>query len=331
MSENPISQNEMDALLAEGGAPLPAVAIQALQSFAQSTAPQFSADLEAQTGAPVIVDAPAVENIALDKLLLKLPDTVISVDADFSAGITGTHSFFLGTDFAQKITDLINKEEGAALDEMALSIVAEVISKYTENEITELSKTGKTAGIANKAPEAKQAAAAELTLPQNLVLFSYKVNAGDDQYTLWEVVPPEVALAMWGEITNASNPAAGAASPQSSNGFSAENLNIPNVQGLNFPSLQGTPVMNEPGNIGLIMDVSMEMTVELGRTRKQVKEILAMGEGTIVELDKLAGEPVDILVNHKLIAKGEVVVIDENFGVRVTEILSPMERVNDLQ
>ena len=59
--------------------------------------------------------------------------------------------------------------------------------------------------------------------------------------------------------------------------------------------------------------------------------ILAMGEGTILELDKLAGEAVDILVNHKLIAKGEVVVIDENFGVRVTEILSPLERVSDLR
>jgi flagellar motor switch protein FliN/FliY len=87
---------------------------------------------------------------------------------------------------------------------------------------------------------------------------------------------------------------------------------------------------HEAGNIGLIMDVSMEMTVELGRTRKLIKEILGMGEGTIIELDKLAGEPVDILVNHKLIAKGEVVVIDENYGVRVTEIVSPMERINDM-
>ncbi len=86
----------------------------------------------------------------------------------------------------------------------------------------------------------------------------------------------------------------------------------------------------EQGNIGLIMDVYMEMTVELGRTKKLIKEILGMGEGTIIELDKLAGEPVDILVNHKLIAKGEVVVIDENFGVRVTEIVSPMERMAEM-
>jgi flagellar motor switch protein FliN/FliY len=111
-------------------------------------------------------------------------------------------------------------------------------------------------------------------------------------------------------------------------GFSG--MNPPNVQPVQFASLPIQQAATESGNIGLIMDVYMEMTVELGRTRKLIKEILGMGEGTIIELDKLAGEPVDILVNHKLIAKGEVVVIDENFGVRVTEIVSPMERMGDL-
>jgi len=109
------------------------------------------------------------------------------------------------------------------------------------------------------------------------------------------------------------------------------NVGSANVQPVQFPNLMQPRLgAHEAGNIGLIMDVSMEMTVELGRTRKLIKEILGMGEGTIIELDKLAGEPVDILVNHKLIAKGEVVVIDENFGVRVTEIVSPMERINDM-
>ncbi|MFO8065764.1 MAG: flagellar motor switch protein FliN, partial [Spirochaetia bacterium] len=104
----------------------------------------------------------------------------------------------------------------------------------------------------------------------------------------------------------------------------------PSVQSVQFPNFQSQSVQGEQGNISLLMDVYMEMTVELGRTRKLIKEILGMGEGTIIELDKLAGEPVDILVNHKLIAKGEVVVIDENFGVRVTEIVSPMERVSNM-
>lgn len=104
----------------------------------------------------------------------------------------------------------------------------------------------------------------------------------------------------------------------------------PNVQPVQFANLGLGHSAQESGNIGLIMDVYMELTVELGRTKKLIKDILGIGEGTIIELDKLAGEPVDILVNHKLIAKGEVVVIDENFGVRVTEIVSPMERMADL-
>lgn len=103
-----------------------------------------------------------------------------------------------------------------------------------------------------------------------------------------------------------------------------------NVQPVQFPSLNQQSDSGDQGNIGLLMDVYMEMTVELGRTKWLIKDILGMGEGTIVELDKLAGEPVDILVNHKLIAKGEVVVIDENFGVRVTEIVSPMDRVEGM-
>ena len=92
---------------------------------------------------------------------------------------------------------------------------------------------------------------------------------------------------------------------------------------------QAIPVMD--GNIGLLMDVPMKVTVELGRTKKLIREILDLAPGSVVELDKLAGEPVDIFVNTKLMAKGEVVVIDENFGVRITEIVNPLERMGNLQ
>ena len=75
------------------------------------------------------------------------------------------------------------------------------------------------------------------------------------------------------------------------------------------------------------MDVPLQVTVELGRTNRLIKDILEFSTGTIIELDKLAGEPVDILVNGKVVAKGEVVVIDESFGVRVTEIVHPSMRL----
>ncbi|MDD6381638.1 MAG: flagellar motor switch phosphatase FliY [Lachnospiraceae bacterium] len=95
-----------------------------------------------------------------------------------------------------------------------------------------------------------------------------------------------------------------------------------NVQGAQFtPFVQGiTPAMSNE-NIDLIMDVPLEVTVELGRTHKTIHDILEFAPGTIIELNKIAGEPVDILVNGKYVAKGEVVVIEESFGVRITEII----------
>ena len=106
--------------------------------------------------------------------------------------------------------------------------------------------------------------------------------------------------------------------------------NVP-VQPAQFTPLSVEPVAVNDANIGLILDVPLQITVELGRTKKSIKDILELSNGSIVELDKLAGEPVDIQVNGKFLAKGEVVVIDENFGVRITDIVSPAERAQKLQ
>jgi flagellar motor switch protein FliN/FliY len=80
----------------------------------------------------------------------------------------------------------------------------------------------------------------------------------------------------------------------------------------------------------LLLDIPLQLTVELGRVRRMIKEVLALTPGSVVELDRLAGEPVDVLVNGRLLGKGEVVVINENFGVRITDILSPTERIEQL-
>ena len=106
--------------------------------------------------------------------------------------------------------------------------------------------------------------------------------------------------------------------------------NVP-VQAAQFTQLNMEPVQVNDANIGLILDVPLQVTVELGRTKKSIKEILELTNGSIVELDKLAGEAVDIQVNGKFLAKGEVVVIDENFGVRITDIATPAERAAKLQ
>ena len=105
-----------------------------------------------------------------------------------------------------------------------------------------------------------------------------------------------------------------------------------NVQQAQFASFDTNVIsQSEARNLNMLLDIPLQVTVELGRTKRSVKEILELSSGSIIELDKLAGEPVDILVNSRLIAKGEVVVIDENFGVRITDVLSQAERLNNLR
>ena len=97
-----------------------------------------------------------------------------------------------------------------------------------------------------------------------------------------------------------------------------------------FPRLApGTPA-DGPQDIDLILDIPVQLTVELGRTRIPIKHILQLAQGSVVELDALAGEPMDVLVNGCLIAQGEVVVVNEKFGIRLTDIVTPSERVRRL-
>ncbi|MGM7720380.1 flagellar motor switch phosphatase FliY [Metabacillus sp. Hm71] len=105
-----------------------------------------------------------------------------------------------------------------------------------------------------------------------------------------------------------------------------------NVKPADFTSFEPVQLQRQDTkNLDMLLDIPLQVTVELGRTKRSVKEILELSSGSIIELDKLAGEPVDILVNSKIVAKGEVVVIDENFGVRVTDIISQTERLNKLK
>ena len=402
MSDGAISQDEIEALLAgvavdgldnSGHVSGPSsinIDTLTLNTFAENLKQPLLDKVNNATGANFTLTNVSVTSSERDKLLAVLPEVVIAVYADFSSPVKGDHLYLLSTEFAQKIVNLISKEENADLDAMALNCISEFVTNQTDNEIQELGNTGKFADIACNTPECVNNPKAMIRMPQgNFALFTYTFNLDGQDYTLWEALGGEVSVkiseALGGgdkadlldvqndsvsgmnqmnQMPNAQmqNPqmnmqpqmqmGMNQMQPQMMNmGMQMPQMNmqpqmmnmgmqmpqgngvfaVPNVQTLQYPNLQNSNMFGEQGNISLIMDVKMEMTVELGRTEKQVKDILAMGEGTILELDKLAGEAVDILVNHKLIAKGEVVVIDENFGVRVTEILSPLERVSDLR
>jgi flagellar motor switch protein FliN len=94
--------------------------------------------------------------------------------------------------------------------------------------------------------------------------------------------------------------------------------------------VRNDPAGTEAANLDFILDIPMEVAVELGRAKMLISELLQLGQGSVIELSKLAGEPLEVLVNHKLIARGEVVVVNEKFGVRLTDIISPTERVRRL-
>jgi flagellar motor switch protein FliN len=93
------------------------------------------------------------------------------------------------------------------------------------------------------------------------------------------------------------------------------------------------PGANHPPSrrIDLLLDVPLELSVELGRTRMSIQELLSLGPGSVIELDKIAGEPLDILVNDRLVARGEAVVVNDKFGIRITDIVSPAERIARLR
>ena len=84
-------------------------------------------------------------------------------------------------------------------------------------------------------------------------------------------------------------------------------------------------------NLDRILDIPLQLSAQLGSTKMLIKELLQLGPGSVVELDKLAGEPLEVLVNNKLVARGEVVMVNEKFGIRLTDVVSPTERVNKLQ
>ena len=336
-----------------------------LLSLLEGVIDSQASNLSILTRKNVNIERPALDLVMGEEVLDQLPEEVVDVKIDFTDAIPGEHSYLVDSGTAQAVAGLMMGQSGVELDDAALSAVAEALSQISGPVATEIgNQSGKT--VQNAPPDFQSVTKERVRLPQGEVVVKLEyplMIEGENPAKLIELY----SLSLAKEILNATGsgsaeasagaPAAAAFSAAGGGGGGASQASggqagiaqtfgqafgapqglgmgssqaPPNVQPVQFANLQGAGATGEQGNIGLLMDVYMELTVELGRTRKLIREILGIGEGTIIELDKLAGEPVDILVNHKLIAKGEVVVIDENFGVRVTEIVSPMQRMSDL-
>jgi flagellar motor switch protein FliN/FliY len=106
---------------------------------------------------------------------------------------------------------------------------------------------------------------------------------------------------------------------------------VESIRPKEFEQLSASAAGSAGRSIDMLLDVSLPISIELGRTSMPIHEILNLAPGSVIELDKLAGEPVDLLVNEKLIARGEVVVVEENFGIRITSMIAPQDRIKNLR
>ncbi len=358
MSDGSLSQDEIDALLqggsgmdagggdAGGGAGGSDQQLEAFRGIIAGTLESQRSNFSMLLSKQVSMQAPTAELVDADGLVSRLGAQVVEIRQDLTEGLSASHFYLLAPDSAVKVAEPLMGQEGVEINDAAINALQEAFSQVSGPVITALGdKVGQT--VMTDAPVGRMTERGELSFAEDsFIKLTYHVSIeGGPPAEIVEVydaavlagvtaAPPQPQAAPAGSQTGAqaagADPFAGLTGGGMGMASPAQAGGGPTVQSVQFGDLQGQSVQQESGNIGLLMDVYMEMTVELGRTKKLIKEILGMGEGTIIELDKLAGEPVDILVNHKLIAKGEVVVIDENFGVRVTEIVSPMERVGNM-
>jgi len=349
MSDGSLSQEEIDALLSgaddltsqpapgPGGGGINEAERAELASLATEMSSSMGNTLATITGKTAQLSNPEVIITSAAEYIKDLPENIVQVNANITEGYPGTHLYIVTEDAAKQIASLMMAQEEGEITDMALSAISEAFNQMSGSASNVLEeKTGATLKIGDIKAELKKGGS-ELQLPEgSFVRIRYSFTSNGSTSFIDEVFDEQSAkglatasLSKKGGL--AAAPSAGAGVFEQTAQPASQPQQAVGAQPVQFAQL--TPTQQQPvqGNIGLLMDVSMQLTVELGRTKMLIKDILAMGEGTIVELDKLAGEPVDLLVNGKLIAKGEVVVIDENFGVRVTDIISPAERISSLE
>lgn len=236
---------------------------------------------------------------------------------ELSAFLEGT---FVKISFRMQIGDLVDSS---------------IMQLYPIDFAKELYQTfiGQNGGAPIRADEPKvsepapQAAAAPMDAQANMGMNPQMGVGMNPQMNMG--MNPQMGMDMNSQMGMGMNPQMNMGmNPQMNMGYGMPMMNNPmggqqmNVQPAQFQNFSGDALgIASQENIGLIRDVPLEVTVELGRTKKSIAEILDFAPGTIIELDKIAGEPIDVLVNGKFVAKGEVVVVEESFGIRITEII----------
>ena len=321
-------------------------------------------------GRRVSITTPRVSISSLDEIKQEYPLPYLVIEVGYTQGIVGTNLLAMRERDALIIADLMMGNDGsnppAALNELYMSAVGEAMNQMMGSTSTSMSTMFKTKidiappkvnlvdfavdhniadSLPNSEPIVRVAFRMEVEdlIDSEIMQILSVTTAKDMVSNLLKAVetpaapvtpaPPKPSAApnMATSSAMASAQPMAAAPPQHLHQTAIQAPQNIAVQPAQFVALTPTGMTTVDPNIALLLDVPLQVTVELGRTRKLIRDILELSPGSVIELDKLAGEAVDILVNGKLIAKGEVVVIDENFGVRVTDIVSQIERTKNLQ
>jgi len=319
----------------------------------------------------VTITTPRVFITSIQKLKEAHPIPFISVEVSYTKGLSGSNLMIIKEKDAKVIADLMMGGDGTntevELDDMRMSAVGEAMNQMMGSAATSLSTILKN-DINISPPRLTKINLATDSLKgyfdelEDIVTISFRMEVGDFLKTeIMQLMPIPFAKNLVQQLhdqsTTLDQPDSDVESLKSDDEEEQKSVNVTQernnmfkkepeknlqnkatnvttnitVKPVQFHNFEEEPMPTGSSSLDLILDVPLEITVELGRTNKTIKEILEISPGTIVELDKMAGEPVDILVNGKLVAKGEVVVIDENFGVRITEILNSIDRVKSLQ
>ena len=318
----------------------------------------------------VEITTPRVSIMLLDDMRKDYPMPYIIVEVRFTEGINGTNLLAMKESDAAIIADLMMGNDGSnpptGMNELYMSAVAEAMNQMMGATATSLSSIFKSR-VDLAPPKVRLIDLAgndnitdSVTGSEDLVRIAFRMVVEDlIDSEIMLILPLKIARDMVDGLLHSSAPAPAQQAPkpaaapaqvaaappvQQQPAYMPPQQQAPQrgpsavvpeqnviVQPAQFAPLKQNVMNVSDSNIGMIMDVPLQVTVELGRTRKLIREILDLAPGSVVELDKLAGEPVDILVNGKIVAKGEVVVIDENFGVRITGIVSMQERASTLQ
>jgi len=319
----------------------------------------------------VEITTPRVSIMLLNDMRKDYPMPYIIVEVRFTEGINGTNLLAMKETDAAIIADLMMGNDGSnpptGMNELYMSAVAEAMNQMMGATATSLSSIFKSR-VDLAPPKVRLIDLAgndnitdSVTSSEDLVRIAFRMVVEDlIDSEIMLILPLKIARDMVDGLLHSSAPSPApqpakpampsapvmqaaappvqqqqAYIPQQQAPQRGPSAVVPEqnviVQPAQFAPLKQNVMNVSDSNIGMIMDVPLQVTVELGRTRKLIREILELAPGSVVELDKLAGEPVDILVNGKIVAKGEVVVIDENFGVRITGIVSMQERASTLQ